>query len=156
MVAKRNLKQDDKKKSDLLLNIKEEVLPIVFKDPYLTPYINYFNDIRDQVSATTRRLTENKCTLWEFATAHKYFGLHLEINENNEEEWVLRECAPNATDIYLIGDFSDWNSLPESYEYNWDNSQNCWSYGVWVDGVCYKTEEGSYKYYLQSCEQLQK
>ena len=113
MVAKRNLKQDDKKKSDLLLNIKEEVLPIVFKDPYLTPYINYFNDIRDQVSATTRRLTENKCTLWEFATAHKYFGLHLEINENNEEEWVLRECAPNATDIYLIGDFSDWKPSKE-------------------------------------------
>lgn len=38
----------------------------------------------------------------------------------------------------------DWASLPSSYEYNWDNSSNCWYYGVWVDGECYKTPEGTY------------
>lgn len=46
--------------------------------------------------------------------------------------------------ISIDGDFSDWEGLPYSYEYNWDNSQNCWQWGVWVDGVCYKTEEGTY------------
>lgn len=38
----------------------------------------------------------------------------------------------------------DWEGLPYSYEYNWDNSANCWYHGVWVDGVCYKTPEGTY------------
>jgi len=45
----------------------------------------------------------------------------------------------------------DWDSLPESYEYNWDNSENCWSWGNWMDtdkdgqgDVCYKTERGTY------------
>lgn len=38
----------------------------------------------------------------------------------------------------------DWNNLPHSFEYNWDNSQNCWQWGVWIDGVCYKTPEGTY------------
>lgn len=46
--------------------------------------------------------------------------------------------------ITIDGNFSDWDSLPCSYEYNWDNSQNCWQWGVWVRGVCYKTEPGTY------------
>jgi len=46
--------------------------------------------------------------------------------------------------INVNGNFDDWNSVPSSYEYNWDNSDNCWNQGVWVDGVCYKTEQGKY------------
>ena len=46
--------------------------------------------------------------------------------------------------VAIDGDFSDWDSLPCSYEFNWDNSANCWEHGVWVDGVCYKTEPGTY------------
>lgn len=47
----------------------------------------------------------------------------------------------NATDSRLG---VEWEEVPASYEYNWDNSQNCWNYGVWVDGECYKTPEGEY------------
>lgn len=50
----------------------------------------------------------------------------------------------NNSAVHVDGNFSEWNSLPASYEYNWDNSQNCWDYGVWVDGVCYKTAPGTY------------
>lgn len=46
--------------------------------------------------------------------------------------------------IIIDGNYDDWNDYPESYEYNWDNSQNCWNYGVWYNGVCYKTAEGTY------------
>ena len=38
----------------------------------------------------------------------------------------------------------DWDSIPEYYDYNWDNSQNCWVHGVWIDGVKYLTPEGTY------------
>lgn len=38
----------------------------------------------------------------------------------------------------------DWDRIPASYEYNWDNSGNCWYWGVWIDGQCYKTPEGEY------------
>ena len=34
---------------------------------------------------------------------HLYYGLH-----KDAEGWVLREWAPNATRIYLIGDFNNW------------------------------------------------
>lgn len=38
----------------------------------------------------------------------------------------------------------NWSSLPASYEYNWDNSANCWYWGVWVNGVKYTTPVGQY------------
>ena len=38
-----------------------------------------------------------------------------------------------------------WDGYPLSYEYNWDNSDNCWKWGVWdSNGNCYKTPEGTY------------
>lgn len=38
----------------------------------------------------------------------------------------------------------NWDSVPANYEFNWDNSENCWEYGVWINGVCYKTPRGTY------------
>ncbi|MGQ1946311.1 alpha-amylase family glycosyl hydrolase [Geofilum sp. OHC36d9] len=42
-------------------------------------------------------------SLKKYSTAHQYFGLHPE-----SEGWVFREWAPNATQIYLVGEFSGW------------------------------------------------
>ena len=44
----------------------------------------------------------------DFANAHQYFGLH-----RVGDWWVFREWAPNATAIYLVGDFSDWKESPD-------------------------------------------
>lgn len=38
----------------------------------------------------------------------------------------------------------DWLQLPEIFEYNWDNSANCWQWGVWINGEEYKTPRGKY------------
>lgn len=66
---------------------------------------------------------------------------------------VVRAAGMEYTNVFTLGDgspitidgdFSDWDSQPCSYEYNWDNSENCWNWGVWIDGVCYKTEPGTY------------
>lgn len=35
---------------------------------------------------------------------HMYYGLH----RNGQGNWVFREWAPNATKIYLIGEFNNW------------------------------------------------
>ena len=42
-------------------------------------------------------------SLKDFASGYLYYGL-----QRTESGWVFREWAPNATDIYLIGDFSGW------------------------------------------------
>ena len=48
----------------------------------------------------------------------------------------------------------NWGSLPEYYEYNWDNSMNCWVYGVWIDGVKYLTPEGTFNTNVRHLIQL--
>jgi len=48
-------------------------------------------------------LTPKGKTLADFASGHEYYGLHFE-----EDGWVLREWAPYATSIHLVGDLCDW------------------------------------------------
>ena len=55
-----------------------------------------------------------------------------------------RIALNNGISLSMDGYFDDWNDKPYSYEYNWDNSDNCWYYGVWYDGQCFKTPEGTY------------
>lgn len=85
------------------LIINKIILRMISKDPYLTPYEGLLRERLLAVVNTARRLTQNKNSLLDFAAAHEYFGLH-----QIEGEWVFREWAPNATHLFLIGDFSQW------------------------------------------------
>jgi len=38
----------------------------------------------------------------------------------------------------------NWEEQPEVYEYNWDNSEECWEKGIWIDNVKYITPKGTY------------
>lgn len=77
-------------------------------DPYLIPYSQNIRRRLTQIELTQQRLTQGKISLAQFASGHEYFGLHIQKNK-----WVFREWAPNATAIYLIGDFSQWSEKSE-------------------------------------------
>lgn len=47
-------------------------------------------------------------SLVDFAQGHHYFGLH-----KTAEGWTFHEWLPNATSVFLIGDFSGWTDMPE-------------------------------------------
>lgn len=72
----------------------------------------------------------------------------MEARESNRLEALLGGSSAPAPAI--DGTFSGWDNIPVSYEYNWDNSENCWQWGNWVtdpvtgEQVCYKTEAGTY------------
>lgn len=53
---------------------------------------------------TKKRVLGNAKTLNEFANAHNYFGIH-----HLENGWVYREWAPSAHQLYLTGEFNNWN-----------------------------------------------
>ena len=48
-------------------------------------------------------LTEGQ-TLNDFANAHEYYGIH-----HVDGGWVYREWAPSAYQLYLEGEFNNWN-----------------------------------------------
>ena len=77
---------------------------IVRNDPYLEPYEAAIRGRHEHALWKIGQLTNNgKRSLSDFASGADYFGLH-----KLKRGWVFREWAPNATDIYLVGDFNDW------------------------------------------------
>ncbi len=52
-------------------------------------------------------LRESK-SLSDFASGYLYFGLH-----KTPTNWIFREWAPNAKEIFMVGDFSEWKILDQ-------------------------------------------
>ena len=82
-------------------------LKIVRKDAWLEPYNDAIQGRYDYARRKMEELANGK-TLKDFASGHLYFGLH-----RTPRQWVLREWAPNATEIYLVGECNGWKELPE-------------------------------------------
>ena len=51
-----------------------------------------------------QELVGNSGKLSDFANGHEYFGFH-----HVEGGWYYREWAPGAEEIFLMGDFNNWN-----------------------------------------------
>jgi 1,4-alpha-glucan branching enzyme len=96
-----------------------EILPFVKNDPYLEPYAAAIYGRYDYFRQIEKRLLTESHSLSEFATGYLYFGLH-----RLTDGWVFREWAPNATSIYMIGDFNNWQKHPD---YQLKKLQN----GIW-------------------------
>jgi len=77
-------------------------MKIIENDPWLAPFKDAIEG-RHQNAVNKEKELAGKGTLKDFASGHLYFGLH-----QTKSGWVFREWAPNATSIYLIGDFSNW------------------------------------------------
>jgi len=84
---------------------------IISKDPWLEPYRGI---IENRLGRTRLREKElaGEGTLQSFASGHLYFGLH-----KDSDQWVMREWAPNASEIYLLGSFNNWEPK-DSYKFS--------------------------------------
>lgn len=77
---------------------------LVKNDPWLEPFESAIVGRRDHVLQKLDELTNGgKQSLSDFASGYLYFGLH-----RTKRGWVLREWAPNASEIFLVGDFNGW------------------------------------------------
>lgn len=94
-------------------------LAIIDSDPYLVPFENAILGRYEYYKLIEKKLTGESQSLADFASGYLYFGLH-----RSTDGWIFREWAPNATAIFLIGDFNNWQRLPE---YQLKKLQN----GIW-------------------------
>ena len=92
---------------------------IYVTDPWLKPYKEAIDARHNRILEEKRKLAgEGPLSL--AVNNHIYYPLHREGNF-----WVMREWAPSATKIYLIGDFNNWKRT-EGYAFqptgngNWE------------------------------------
>lgn len=96
---------------------------IIDQDSFLRPFESVINKRITRAKNTLDQLTNGK-SLGDFATGHLYYGWH-KINNN----LIFREWAPNASEVYLVGDFSDWQikqefQLTKIENGNWEGAFN--------------------------------
>jgi len=90
------------------LRIEDRLASLLDADPYLKPFENRIRKRLLYIDGTEARLTGETMDLADFAAGHEYFGLHL-----RDGEWILREWAPNATAVFLVGEFNGWQQRHE-------------------------------------------
>ena len=71
-------------------------------DPWLEPYKEAVDRRHNRILEVRKALVGGQAVS-SLANNHLYYGLH-----RTKDQWVLREWAPNATRIYLIGQFNNW------------------------------------------------
>lgn len=105
-------KASEKKTSARITKAKEPAhIGLVKNDSYLAPYEDAIRGRHEHALWKMNQLTQDgKLSLSDFANGYNYYGLH-----RTKDGWVFREWAPNATEIFLIGDFNDWKEQ-EAYQ----------------------------------------
>ncbi|EAA07235.3 1,4-alpha-glucan-branching enzyme [Anopheles arabiensis] len=81
-------------------------------DPYLKSHEQEIRRRNTEFRGWIKRLNDLEGGLNEFTQGYKYFGLH--IAQDNSV--VAREWAPGAKEVYLTGDFNNWQWLATPYE----------------------------------------
>ena len=76
-------------------------------DPWLEPFRSAIDARHERILADKRKLAGDR-PLADVADNHLYYGLHKE-----KGSWVIREWAPSATRIYLIGECNNWKRTPD-------------------------------------------
>ena len=107
-------------------------------DPYLEPYAEIIRRRAALAEQRASALSKAPGALAEFACAHEYYGLH-----RTGTGWVFREWAPNATGLWLVGDFSGWQVCDE-FRLQRVPGRDVWEVAIPADrlrhGQCYRLE----------------
>jgi 1,4-alpha-glucan branching enzyme len=77
-------------------------VPFYNTDSWLKPYTTTIDKRIEKCLAKEKHLT-GKGSLSEFAMGHHYYGLH-----HTKDSLIMREWAPNAKRIFVIGIFTEW------------------------------------------------
>ena len=78
---------------------------IVNNDPYLKEFEKFFTGRFQRFKKKIAQLDKNG-DINNFANGHNFFGCH-----KTTDGWIFREWAPNATEIFLVGEHSNWKPL---------------------------------------------
>jgi 1,4-alpha-glucan branching enzyme len=109
---------------------KNRKIGLVANDPWLEPVEQEIIDRKNRYLQALQDIEKDWGSLQEFADAYSYFGIHY---DSKKRGWIYREWAPKAQDLYLFGDFNNW----QRYSHRLTRMEN----GIWeifLDEETYK------------------
>lgn len=86
------------------MKTKNTCLKIFEKDTILNHFKDDINLRIENYHSKRREILTDKLDLYEFANMHEFYGFH-----KTRTGWIYREWAPDADEVYLLGDFNGWN-----------------------------------------------
>ena len=86
---------------------------LVVDDPWLEPHQGAIQHRMERLAKELAAIGKHSRTLAAHATGHNYAGIHFHALTN---EWTVREWAPAARAVSLIGDFNGWNRETQPLE----------------------------------------
>lgn len=95
-------------------------MKLVEYDPWLAPFSAQLEKRHNMYKLKLDKIRHSWGSLAEFASSNQFFGLH-----KTSKGWVFREWAPNATELYIVGEFSEWK--PQHQFLLEKQSDNVWS-----------------------------
>lgn len=98
------------------------------QDSYLQPHAHAITGRLQRAEYIESKLLTDKKSLKDFAVGYLFYGLH-----KHEKSWIIREWAPNANKIYLIGDFTHWQ-LNENFVFTHIGNGN-WQLEIPLDVI---------------------
>lgn len=79
---------------------------LVVNDPWLAPYEGAIRRRSERFKETLAHIEHHAGSLSAHATGHKFTGIQYQAAGPC---WMIREWAPKAKAVFLIGDFNGWN-----------------------------------------------
>lgn len=86
--------------------IPKPSLALLQKNPELIPFSKEINDLHYRYLGMKTYLIDGFGSLEQFSKAYEYFGFQ---RDSKSKSWIYREWAPNAFQLWLSGDFNNWD-----------------------------------------------
>ena len=85
---------------------------LVQDDVWLEGQTEQINQRIDRFNNRLEVINKQHNSLYKFASGHELIGIHY---HKDLDQWIVREWAPKAKGLKLVGDFNDWNPDDEKH-----------------------------------------
>lgn len=96
-------------------------LPLIQDESWLESHVGAIYERFKTYQSAIQDINAYSGNILEFARSHEYYGIHFEKIRNG---WIYREWAPQAHNLFLMGDFNHWNRyshpMKRNYRGDWE------------------------------------